>query len=700
MSLNLDGALTFPIRLDDSGVDRTATHVVANMHRMAGSANVLQGKFSAAGSVARSALGALNYAVLGMVGSMTALIGVRGVVGVVRGAANALDALNDSADATGSTVEMMSALESVWRRNGGTLKDVTDVVFKFNNTLKDANGRDAASRVLQKLGLDVAELRRLDPAEALRRVAIALAGWADDGDRARAVQVLLNRNAREAAPFLKDLAEKGTLNATANKQQAEEAERFNKRLFELQERASLFGRTIALEVLPPLNTYLEKVQRATSSGTSLFGAELKSEVESLRLSWLTSQIEEFADAVRKEPANREYVRRLAELRGEYDELARSAARANDRLKSMVAVKLPPNAGAGRGFVNPDRVKPALGPLGDGERKEKKDFFDEAQDRLEERLRVGLDRYVDSEREAIQKANEERSKDYLQRMNQAADFGRQLIEQSEGINASMLAGDEARSRAQLAVERRQIEERIDAMQLAPLERQLLEAQVTGYILARERQLTEDLKPQYQRQLELYRDTTRYMQQASDEFREGFIDNGRDMFRSWVKNGEIETDRLVDFIVNRFASMAYDQFLAGAFDSFGKTIFGALTGSGGGVAAAASGGDWFGDVLTSIGISGRASGGSVRRGSLHEVNERGTELLTVRGRDFLMMGADSGTVTPAGQWQGGGSSSTIIDASINGLSVGAGVSLPQVHAVVQRAVQAQEARFRRLISHDRL
>lgn len=47
-----------------------------------------------------------------------------------------------------------------------------------------------------------------------------------------------------------------------------------------------------------------------------------------------------------------------------------------------------------------------------------------------------------------------------------------------------------------------------------------------------------------------------------------------------------------------------------------------------------------------IYGRAFGGPVRRGSLVEVNEQGTELLTLGGRDFLMAGAD-GYVTPAGR-----------------------------------------------------
>ncbi|WP_300435635.1 phage tail length tape measure family protein [Zoogloea sp.] len=45
-------------------------------------------------------------------------------------------------------------------------------------------------------------------------------------------------------------------------------------------------------------------------------------------------------------------------------------------------------------------------------------------------------------------------------------------------------------------------------------------------------------------------------------------------------------------------------------------------------------------------GRAGGGSVAAGSFYEVNETGPELLTTGGRTFLMMGAGTGQVTPAG------------------------------------------------------
>jgi hypothetical protein len=48
-------------------------------------------------------------------------------------------------------------------------------------------------------------------------------------------------------------------------------------------------------------------------------------------------------------------------------------------------------------------------------------------------------------------------------------------------------------------------------------------------------------------------------------------------------------------------------------------------------------------------GRAGGGGVQAGSMYEVNEKGPEVLSVGGKDFLMMGSQGGQVKPN---QGGG------------------------------------------------
>ena len=87
-----------------------------------------------------------------------------------------------------------------------------------------------AESILKQLGLNAAELRRIDPAEALQRVAIAFQQF-ETTVPALSHGVLFNKQTREGAAYLKDLAESGKLVATVTTQQADEAEKLNKELF-------------------------------------------------------------------------------------------------------------------------------------------------------------------------------------------------------------------------------------------------------------------------------------------------------------------------------------------------------------------------------------------------------------------------------------------------------------------------------------
>lgn len=86
------------------------------------------------------------------------------------------------------------------------------------------------------------------------------------------------------------------------------------------------------------------------------------------------------------------------------------------------------------------------------------------------------------------------------------------------------------------------------------------------------------------------------------------------------------------------------LGGLFGSSGAT------GSEAAGAAATSTPD---DLIASYGAAAMAAGGPVGAGSMYEVNERAPELLTVANRTYLMMGQDSGRVTPMGDSESYGS-----------------------------------------------
>jgi hypothetical protein len=224
-----------------TGMDRASRIVEQSAGRMEGVFTRVSG---VAGGVGAALAGGLGVAAVTMMASY------------FRTVVDGIDNLNDLADVTGSTVEKMSALEDFALRTGAGVGTVADAVLKLNKELNDTSPDSGAAQALKAIGLSADELRKIDPADALQRVAEALAGYENDANKARLVQDLFGKSVREVGPMLKDLAEAGKLNATVTTQQAAEAEKFNRQIATLQANAVALGRAIVSDVLPALNSWL------------------------------------------------------------------------------------------------------------------------------------------------------------------------------------------------------------------------------------------------------------------------------------------------------------------------------------------------------------------------------------------------------------------------------------------------------------
>ena len=203
----------------------------------------------------------------GIGGGVAALLGGVGFAGLFKDITDGLDALNDLRDATGASIGNLSALEDIAGRAGTSFETVSGALIKFNGALQGAKAGSEAAQVFERLGLSVEELRAQDPAEAFQRVAVALQGFANDGDKARATQILFGRSLREVAPLLNDVAEAGRLNATVTEEQARQAEVFNKRLAETAKLAKDVGRSFVSDLLPRLNRFAAELK----AGSEVFG---------------------------------------------------------------------------------------------------------------------------------------------------------------------------------------------------------------------------------------------------------------------------------------------------------------------------------------------------------------------------------------------------------------------------------------------
>lgn len=214
-------------------------------------------------------LGGLQGAA-GMAQSSLASLGVGLSVGAfvafAKTVIDGVDALNDLKDATGASIENISALEDVAKRTGTSFDTVGAALVKFNMVLKDAKPGTDAAQVLKQLGLNIKELKDMDPAQALLETAKAFQNFADDGNRARAMQELFGKSTKDVAAYMKDLAEKGALVATVTTKQAEEAEKFNKELSAMGKNVMDLARDITGPLVSAFNEFIKKQREAKEAG--------------------------------------------------------------------------------------------------------------------------------------------------------------------------------------------------------------------------------------------------------------------------------------------------------------------------------------------------------------------------------------------------------------------------------------------------
>lgn len=191
-----------------------------------------------------------------------ALFSVGAFTQFIRTTAQAIDGMNDLADATGASIEEISKLDVIVRRSGGTFDTAAAALVKFNEVLRNARPGSSQAEALRAIGLEAEALRRQDPAAALRETAQALAGFADNADKARLVQELFGRSVREVGPLLKDLAEAGNVAASVTAEQAQAVDELNKQLARLQANATDASRGLLLELVPTINDLAERSKAA------------------------------------------------------------------------------------------------------------------------------------------------------------------------------------------------------------------------------------------------------------------------------------------------------------------------------------------------------------------------------------------------------------------------------------------------------
>lgn len=272
--------------------------------------------------------------------------------------ARAVDSLNDISDATGATVENISALQDVAQRTGTDIATVETALIKLNQALAGAKPGSDVERALTAIGLSAKQLKADDPAEALRKVAVALSGFADDGKRARLVQELFGKSLKDVAPLLKDLSQQSSLHASITRQQADEAERFVHALGEFDNAATRARQALVGTLLPGITEFIKQINAAREAHGGFVAALIAQNPTVALPANAVEGLQKYQQALGDLNARLEKQRDLqAQGKGSAFavlDLENKIAKTKELVRYyQILLGLTDQAGAGRGRVNPN-----------------------------------------------------------------------------------------------------------------------------------------------------------------------------------------------------------------------------------------------------------------------------------------------------------------------------------------------------------
>lgn len=245
---------------------------------------------------------------------------------------------------------------------------------------------------------------------------------------------------------------------------------------------------------------------------------------------------------------------------------------------------------------------------------------------------------------------------------------ELIDANKAMNLAMIRDDRERGFAQIAAEEEQIRKRLDLGALSIEERRAAEDDLAAWRLMREKALTDSLKPEWERMLEAWRDTTRQMKESYDATVLGVLREGEAAWVRFAQTGKLSVTSLVNEIIAQQARQGFRQFAG-----FASNLLGNFFGSG-----SLAGATGFGDYNATAAVAGaRAGGGPVDAGKTYLVGERGPEL--------LRMGQGSGSVVPNAALGGGAVNITVVNQTGQAASASATRKSDGSIEVLLRAVE---------------
>jgi hypothetical protein len=198
--------------------------------------------------------------------------GVSEIVSFARGAVEAVGALDDLAEQTSLSVEFLDKLQQVATRGGIAFDTVAKAAGKFSENVAKARGGDEGLLTLFKnLGVSAQELKTLGIDELFQRVSSRIANASDSANANAYATALMGKAARDLAPLLNDIRDKGLGFARVNSQMAAAADEASKALNESKVRFEGLKLAVGVELSERFNALSRAFDAAKRSGDSLAG---------------------------------------------------------------------------------------------------------------------------------------------------------------------------------------------------------------------------------------------------------------------------------------------------------------------------------------------------------------------------------------------------------------------------------------------
>lgn len=209
--------------------------------------------------------------------------------------------------------------------------------------------------------------------------------------------------------------------------------------------------------------------------------------------------------------------------------------------------------------------------------------------LEQRIAAGeLDpkgrELVDTPREAFRRSEIENGRagtDALQqRLNDSKNAAHELLATNKTLSAELIQDERKRAEALLAIDVQQMRDRLLLNVGSVEERQAKEDAFAQWMVLRQRKLNQDLRPEWERLLDQWRDTQGMMKEASDNTFTAFLRGGEDAFVQLVTTGKISASSLVNTWLSEIARVQWRKLMTGQFSmgDIGSSIGGAISGVG--------------------------------------------------------------------------------------------------------------------------